>query len=255
MNNIHPSNSIHPTAIIGEKIKIGKHNVIGPYCVLKGDLLIGNNNIFETGIVTDHKVTIGNDCKFYPYVSLGFAGEMGAKGDKLPGGKGVEIGDNVTIREFANVHAPYWWDNTKIGNGSYIMNKSYIAHDCQIGQKVMINAGVKLGGRAIIQDFANVGMGAAVHQRSVVGECAMIGMNSIVKKNIPPFAVVAGVPSRILKFNFIGAKRRDYDEAYLEQINKNYISFLNKKTELEGSIESKIKDFLSNHPDTLTESK
>lgn len=255
MSNIHSSNSIHQTAIIGDKVTLGKHNVIGPYCVLKGELTVGNNNIFETGIVTDHKVTIGDDCKFYPYVSIGFAGEMGAKGDKLPQGKGVEIGNNVTLREFVNVHAPYWWENTKIGNGSYIMNKSYIAHDCQIGNKVMINAGVKLGGRAIIHDFANVGMGAAVHQRSVVGECAMVGMNSIVKKNIPPYAVAAGVPSRILKFNFIGAKRRDFDEKYLEQINKNYIPFLKGKIDLEGKIANKIRDFLTNHPDTLTKSK
>ena len=228
-----------------------RNNTIGPYCVLNGDVEIGNNNIFEAGIVTDHQVKIGNDCKFYPYVSLGFAGEMGAKGDKLPEGKGVEIGNGVTIREFVNVHAPFWWENTKIGDGSYIMNKSYIAHDCQIGQNVLINAGVKLGGRAVIQDFANVGMGATVHQRSVVGENAMVGMNAVVKRHIPPFAVVAGVPTRILKFNFIGAKRRGYNLKYVEEIQKNFLNIIFKPSNRIGEIEGKIQTFLELHPNAL----
>ena len=251
MVQFHPSNKIHKTAIVHDTVFMGQNNVIGPFCVIKGDIEMGDNNVFETGIVTDHKVTIGSNCKFYPYVSLGFAGEMGAKGDKLPEGKGVEIGDKVTIREFVNVHAPYWWENTKIGDESYIMNKSYIAHDCQIGKKVMVNAGVRLGGRAILQDFANIGMGATVHQRSVVGENAMVGMNAVVKKNIPPFAVVAGVPSRVLKFNIIGAKRRGMEEGYLNMINENFQAIINQGGSKNGQIERSILSFFETYPDAL----
>jgi len=251
MFQFHPSNKIHKTAIVDDTVTMGKNNIIGPFCVIKGTIEIGDNNIFETGIVTDHKVKIGSNCKFYPYVSLGFAGEMGAKGDKLPDGKGVFIGNKVTIREFVNVHAPYWWENTQIGDESYLMNKSYIAHDCQIGKKVMINAGVKLGGRAIIQDFANVGMGATVHQRSVIGENAMVGMNAVVKKNIPPFAVVAGVPSRILKFNIIGAKRRGMDEDYLKAVNENFKKLINEGGNENGQIEKVIQSFVNTYPAML----
>jgi len=251
MVQFHPSNKIHKTAIVHDTVFMGKNNVIGPFCVIKGDVEIGDNNVFETGIVTDHKVTIGSDCKFYPYVSLGFAGEMGAKGDKLPEGKGVVIGNKVTIREFVNVHAPYWWENTQIGDESYIMNKSYIAHDCQIGKKVMVNAGVKLGGRAILQDFANVGMGATVHQRSIVGENAMVGMNAVVKKNIPPFAVVAGVPSRVLKFNIIGAKRRGIDEDYLKKVDENFMNLLKEGGNESGVVEQTLLTFFQTYPDTI----
>ncbi len=251
MVQFHPSNKIHKTAIVHDTVMMGQNNIVGPFCVIKGDVKMGDNNVFETGVVTDHKVTIGDNCKFYPYVSLGFAGEMGAKGDKLPKGKGVVIGNKVTIREFVNVHAPYWWENTKIGDESYIMNKSYIAHDCQIGKKVMVNAGVRLGGRAILQDFANVGMGATVHQRSVVGENAMVGMNAAVKKHIPPFAVVAGVPSRILKFNIIGAKRRGMEEDYLNEISNNFKSIIEKGGGDTGVIEKSLKTFFETYPDTI----
>ncbi len=252
MTSFRENNTIHPTAIIGSEVSMGTGNIIGPYCVLNGKVTIGDNNHFETGIVTDHIVSIGNNCKFYPYVSLGFAGEMGAKGDKLPEGKGVVIEDKVTIREFVNVHAPYWWDNTKVSEGAYIMNKAYLAHDVQIGKGALINAGVRLGGRACIHDYANVGMGATVHQRSIVGMGAMVGMSSAIKKAVPPFAVVAGVPARILKFNLIGAKRRGFDESQLLEINEQFPAVLSGSHSLESHpILEAIEGFLEEHSDSL----
>lgn len=252
MNDFSKNNSIHPTAIIGENVKMGHSNTIGPFCVLAGDIQLGNNNDLGVGVVTNHKVVIGDNCKFYPYVSIGFAGEMGAKGDKLPEGKGVIIEDNVTIREFVNVHAPYWWENTFIGSGSYLMNKSYIAHDVQIGKNVMINAGVLLGGRAKIHDFANVGMGASVHQRSIIGESAMIGMNAVIKKNIPPFAVAAGVPAEILKFNSIGARRRGFSEKEIAEASIFLKSTIENEKDLpQNKITKLIKSFLETYPDVL----
>lgn len=242
-------NNIHPTAIIGKNVKMGTGNYVGPHCILEGDLVMGDNNYLDAGVITHHIVKIGDGCHFYPYVTIGFAGEMGAKGDKLPENAGVEIGNKVTIREYVNVHAAYWWEATRIGDGSYIMNKAYLAHDVQIGRGVIINAGVCLGGRAIIQDFANVGMGATVHQRSVVGESAMVGMNAAVKKHVPPFAVVAGVPAKILKFNRVGAERRGMED--LDWVEKNYGQLLQNPGQSGHPVAKALFAFFEKYQDCL----
>lgn len=212
MSSIFDRNIIHPNATIGEGVTMGKGNIIEANCVIEGYVEIGDYNHFNHGVITHHNVRIGNLNKFYPYVTLGFPGEMGAKGDLLPESGFVWIGDHVTLREYVNIHAPFYWESTKVDDHAYIMNKAYVAHDVQIGENATINAGVSLGGRVIIEPFATVGMNATVHQRSVVGQSAMVGMGAVVKKHIPPFAVVAGVPAQILKFNKIGAVRRGFEE-------------------------------------------
>lgn len=242
-------NRIHPTAIIGENVKMGDGNYVGPHCILEGEVEIGDDNYFDAGVITHHIVKIGNGCRFYPYVTLGFAGEMGAKGDKLSENAGVEIGDKVTIREYVNVHAAYWWAATKIGDGAYIMNKAYLAHDVQIGKGAIINAGVCLGGRAIVEDFANVGMGATVHQRSVVGESAMVGMNAAVKKHVPPFSIVAGVPAKILKFNRVGAMRRGLED--LDWVEANFFQILKNPEKFNHCVAESVAVFYEKYPDGL----
>ena len=245
-------NHIDHTSILEGQISLGENNRIGPFCFLQGKITAGKNNFLHSHVSSAHILKIGDNCNIYPYVSLGFPGEMGAKGDRLPEGKGVIIEDNVTIREFVNIHAPYWWDSTKIGENSYIMNKAYIAHDVQIGKNVLVNAGVLLGGRARIFDFANVGMGAAVHQRSVIGESAMVGMNTVVKKDIPPFCVVAGVPALILKFNMVGAERRGFDKEELIKTNFNFRKIIEGRNGIpDNQITEAVSKFFETYPNAL----
>jgi UDP-N-acetylglucosamine acyltransferase len=249
MHRFHSSNEIHPTAIVGDQVVMGQGNRIGPNCILDGKVCIGDDNVFDASIVTHHQVTIGSHCRFYPFVALGFPGEMGAKGDKLPDGAGVEIGDMVVLREFVNVHAPYWWESTRISDSAYIMNKAYLAHDVQIGKSAIINAGVCLGGRAIVGDFANIGMNATVHQRSVVGENAMVGMGAGVKRNIPPFSVVVGLPAKVLKFNRVGAERRGLEE--LDWVEINFEAILRGIISSEHPVAVAISSFFEKYPEAL----
>ncbi len=208
----HSTNKIHPTAIIGKSVKLGHYNEIGPNVVIEGEITFGNYNKISTGVIFSNKVAVGDNNQFFPYVTIGFQGEMGSKGDVIPENGIVKIGNNNVIREYVNVHFPVRTNTTSIGDYNYIMNKVYIAHDVKIHDKVILTSGVLLAGRSEVRSYANLGMGAAVHQRSCVGAFTMIGMNAVVTADILPFSVVIGAPARILKFNKFGAKRGGFGE-------------------------------------------
>lgn len=248
---LHPTNKIHPTAIIGNQVKLGQHNEIGPHVVLEGDLIIGDRNKFHTGVIFTNRVEVGNDNQFFPYVTVGYQGEMGSKGDSLAENGKVIIGNKNTIREYVNVHFPVRTESTFIGDENYIMNKVYIAHDVKIHDKVTLTAGVLLAGRSKVQSYANLGMGAAVHQRSCVGAFAMVGMNAVVKQSILPFCAVIGAPTRILKFNAFGAKRGDFSEEDILAVVQNFPDIIDGNSTLKNAIVDSIEQFKTTNPNFL----
>lgn len=247
----HPTNKIHPTAIIGDQVKLGQNNEIGPHVVLEGELTIGSHNKFHTGVIFTNRVEVGNDNQFFPYVTVGYQGEMGSKGDSLAENGKVIIGNKNTIREYVNVHFPVRTQSTSIGNENYIMNKVYIAHDVKIHDKVILTAGVLLAGRSEVQSYANLGMGAAVHQRSCVGAFAMVGMNAVVKQSILPFCAVIGAPTRILKFNAFGAKRGSFSEEEILEVDQYFSAIIDGNTTIKNRIVDQIIEFKKAHPTYL----
>lgn len=188
-----PMNKIHPTAILGDQVKLGSGNTIGPYVVISGTVQIGDGN------------WIG------PHTSIGGPPEI--RGSDLPDAwengshlGTVTIGSHNVIREGCTIHAGYF-AGTQIANDCYIMNQTYIAHDSSIGTQVTLSSHVVLGGHVVIQNAANLGMSTVVHQRRVIGTACMIGMGSIVTRDIPPFSKAFGNPCRIVGANVIGMQR------------------------------------------------
>ena len=241
------SNNIHPTAIVEGNVELGNGNTIGAYSILRGNIKLGNNNYIGEHCLFTRNIEIGNNNRFEAFVAIGALGEMGAKGDVfLEKGK-IIIGDGTTLREYVNVHSPVRRENTRIGNKCYIMNKVYIAHDCQIGDGVMMSALTKFGGGVTAGDNANFGMGAAVHQWTDVGESVMVGMNAAINKHIPPFVIVAGAPSRILRVNKVGLTRRGYSEKDVDLLNERYSALLAGDTKPHSELEEKVVAFITVH--------
>ena len=247
----HSSNHIHPNAIIGDSVQMGENNTIEAFCVLEGKLTIGNNNHFGVGCITTNTVQIGDNNQFFPYVGIGYQGEMGSKGDLIPADARVQIGNNNIFREYTNIHFPVRRKTTSFADHCYIMNKTYLAHDAQIGNHVVMTAGTKLGGGCTLHDFAYIGMGAATHQGLTIGESVMVGMNAANIKNIPPFSVVTGVPSRLLKFNYIGVQRRGFDISLLDEINENFKAIIQDKLIIDDYFCPKIQRFLAENDNVL----
>lgn len=202
------TNRIHTTAIVGPGVELGTGNVIGPYAVLMGPCRIGDGN------------WIG------PYVTLGPPPEVaghdhGAAWDGELVGYGVEVGDGTTLREYTTVHSGSSRP-TRIGSGCYVMNRVYVGHDGDIGDEVTMASTVLLGGHVSVGDRANLGLGAMVHQRRVIGPGVMLGMGSVVTRDIPPFAKAYGNPARVEGANTVGMSRHGIEAGDIERVVELY---------------------------------
>lgn len=244
-------NQIHKTAIVAAGLKIGKGNIIGPYCIIESNSIIGDYNYLHGHVNIGSKVQIGNYNQFYPGVCIGQCGEMGAKGEQMRIDGFTKIGDNNTFRENACMHAPVYNKASSVNNYCYLMNNSYLAHDVALGDYVNLSAGVKLGGRVTIESHSNLGLNATVHQRCVVGESAMVGMGAVITKPILPFMVVVGNPARILKLNKIGLERRGFEKKEIDLVKEHLNNVLKGNSSITNSIVEKITDFLNRYSEAL----
>lgn len=203
---------IDSTARISMGVKIGKRVAVGPYAVISGPAVIGD------------------DCWIGPGCVLGTPPEITTidhhrtnwttkRGD-LPG---IEIGAGTVIRELSTVHSGSYRP-TRIGAGCWLLNRVYVAHDCQIGDGVTLSAGTSLGGHIVVGDGVNVGMNAVVHQRRVIGPGAMVGMGSSVTKDVPPYAMAYGNPIRLHGVNAVGMRRAGIDDELVEALTADYLA-------------------------------
>lgn len=199
-------NNIHPTAIIGEHVKMGTGNSVGPYVVLTGNIEIGNDNWFGS------------------HSSIGGSAEI--RGADLPisweadtCNGSVVIGSNNVIREGCIIHSGFY-TGTRIADHCYIMNQTYIAHDCNIESQATLSSNVALGGHVVIQDGANLGMGTLVHQKRIVGSSSILGMGSTVTRDVVPFSKAYGNPCRTHGVNVIGMQRNGFSEEEISQVSE-----------------------------------
>lgn len=193
------SNKIHPTAIIGEGVELGTDNEILPYTVIMGPTKIGNNNI------------IG------PHVVIGSPGQNTREPRYDASNSKVEIGDNNIIKEFSAIQKPCISEKTKVGNGTFLMHGTHIPHDAFIDDNVVVTPFSACGGHVSILKGANIGIGAIIHQFSVIGHYSMLAANATIVKNVKPFSKY--IPGKPLKVNDYNIKKYGYEE-YTDEIYK-----------------------------------
>jgi UDP-N-acetylglucosamine acyltransferase len=186
-------NSIHSTAQIIGDVSLGTGNTVGPLAVIIGPVTLGDDNWIGTGAL------IGA-----PPEVRGWGHPRDAA--QPSSGGGIVIGSRNTIREYVQIHQG-WQEVTRIEDDVFVMNQSYIAHDCVVESGCTLASSVLLAGHVRLGAGANLGLGASVHQRRYVGEGAMVGMGSIVTRNIPPFAKAYGNPAVVHGANTVGMER------------------------------------------------
>lgn len=126
-----------------------------------------------------------------------------------PANHGVVVDGGAVIREFCTVHGGFN-ASTHIGPRCYLMAHSHVGHDCVLGDEAQVSSGAILGGHTIVHSHANIGLGAITHQHTTIGAYAMVGMGSVVTKDIPPFQTWAGNPARCIGYNRVGMERAGY---------------------------------------------
>ena len=212
---------IHKTAIIDPKAKISSNVKIGAYSIIGPNVEINDNSEIQSHISILGNTKIGKNNKIYPFSSIGndpqdlkFAGEE----TKL------EIGDNNKIREYVTINPGTKGGGglTKIGNNCLFMVSSHIAHDCIVGNNVILANNVPLGGHAEIQDNVIIGGNSAVQQFTRVGRSAMIGGMCGVVRDIIPYGIAHGNRSILQGLNLIGLRRKNIPNKEIMTLNDAY---------------------------------
>ncbi len=197
---------IHPTAIIHSSAKISLDTEIGPYCVIGSDVEIGSNTKLHSHVSIKGNTKIGKNNEIFPFVSLGTSPQdLKYKGEK----NSIIIGDNNKLREYVNINpgTSQGGTITKIGNNNLLMVYCHVAHDCNLGNDIVLANNVQVGGHVTIEDNAIIGGSCAIHQFSRIGSLAMIGGMTGVLSDVIPFGLSLGNRNNLVGLNLIGLRR------------------------------------------------
>jgi UDP-N-acetylglucosamine acyltransferase len=197
---------IEPYAIVGERVRLGNNVTIGPHAVIDGD------------------TTLGDDCVVYPHASIGLKSQD--LKDKGSGGKLV-IGKGCVFREFVTINTgtPDGGGLTSLGDGNFLMAYTHVAHDCHLGNNIVMANVATLAGHVTIEDFVGLGGLVAVHQFVKIGRNAFIGGGTVVPMDIAPFmkATHGDNPrARIIGLNAIGLERRGFTPETIDALRRAY---------------------------------
>lgn len=210
---------IHQLAYIHPEAKIGNNVTIDPFAYVAGDVVIGDNSYLAPNAVVLDGARIGTNCKIYSgAVIAGIPQDLKFKGEYST----AEIGDNTTVRECATINrGSAAKGRTIVGKNCLIMAYAHVAHDCVVGDYVILVNNVSLAGEVEVNDWAILGGHTAVHQFVRIGEHAMTGGGSLVSKDIPPYVKAGHLPVSFVGANFVGLRRRNFTAdqiAHIQQI-------------------------------------
>ena len=219
---------IHNTSVIEKGAKIGKNVKVGPFCYVGSKVQISDDVELISNVHLEGNTNIGKGTKIFPFASIGtvpqdlkYQGEVNS----------LEIGENNTIREYVTINPGTEGGGRKtiIGNNCLLMISSHIAHDCNIGNDVVIANNVPLGGHVIIEDSVVIGGNSAVQQFTRIGRLAMIGGMTGVLKDVIPFGLSFGNRNYLRGINIIGLKRKKYDNKKIMELDAAFNKIFSSK--------------------------
>ena len=211
---------IHKTAIIDSKAKLSQNVQVGPYCVIGPNVEIGENTIIESHVNILGNTKIGKENKIYPFVSINEPQDLKYNGEPT----NLIIGNNNKIREYVTINpgTVNGGGKTIIGNNCLFMISSHVAHDCQVGNNVIIANNVPLGGHAIIEDNVVIGGNSAVQQFTRIGKMAMIGGMTGVLHDVIPYGLSTGNRNSLQGLNLIGLRRAKFENKDILGLSEAY---------------------------------
>ena len=236
---------IHQTAVIDDNAKIGKNIKIGPYCIVGPDVELADGVVLETHVVVNGHTKIGANTKIFPYASIGLPPQdMKYKGEPSE----LIIGCNNIIREYVTINPGTEGGGmlTEIGNNCLFMVGSHVAHDCQIGDHVVLVNNATLGGHVTLDEWVIIGGLSAVHQFARVGRHAMVGGMTGVEHDVIPYGSVTGNRARLQGLNIVGLKRRGFDREQIHELRNAYRLLFAPEGTMAERLEDVAKLFIDN---------
>ena len=228
---------IHPSALIDDLTGIAEGVSVGPFCVIGPDVEIGAGTVIGPHVVIRGPTRIGQENRIFQFASIGEDPQ-----DKKYQGEitRLEIGDRNVIREYSTVHRGTIQDKsvTRLGDDNLLMAYTHVAHDCVIGNGVIMANGASLAGHVTVDDCAILGGFSLVHQFCRIGRYSFSGMGSVISRDIPPYVMVGGSPTRPRGINSVGMERRGFDAESILQIKRAFKLIYKSRLKLEEAIES-----------------
>lgn len=212
---------IDPRAVVSPQAELAPDVEVGPFAVIGASVVIGAGSRVGPHAVIEGPTTIGRDCRIYQFASIGDAPQ-----DKKYKGEPtrLEIGDRCVFREYCTVNRGTTHDEgvTRIGNDNWFMAYTHVAHDCVVGDNVVMSNCATLGGHVRVGDYVIFAGFSGVHQFCRVGAHAFIGNNAAVTKDVPPYLMVTGQPAEPNGVNSEGLKRRGFTPSQIANIKHGY---------------------------------
>ena len=214
--------AIHPTAIVDPQSKIADSAEIGPYCIIGPEVEIGAGTHLKAHVYIEGPTSIGEENLFYPYSSIGVASQdLKYRGERAE----TRIGHRNKIREFVTIHRGTEGGGrvTSVGSDTLLMAYVHIAHDCSVGDHVILVNGVTLAGHVTIGDWVELSAFCGVHQFCRVGRHAFVGPHTVVTQDVLPYSLtVSERENKIFGANRVGLERRGFAKETIETLQTSF---------------------------------
>lgn len=211
--------TVHKSAVIADGAQIHETAEIGPYVVIGPNVKIGKGTKIGPHAVIDGHTTIGEDCTIFVGATIGLEPQdLGYKGEPT----GVQMGNRVTVREYVTIHRATNNGVTVVGDDCFFMAYSHVAHDCKVGNGVILANGSMLAGHVQVGDYAILAGVCVIHQHCRLGRMLLMSGMSATRQDLPPFSMVDGRPPEIRGVNAVGLKRRQIPPATRKAIKEAY---------------------------------
>ena len=211
---------VHPTAIVHPVAEIGKNTEVGPYCIVGEHVSIGARTILQANVVVNGWTQIGEDCHFFPFVTVGAA----SQDRKYAGERAItRVGNRTTLREYVSIQRATGADEvTAVGDDCLLLAYVHIAHNCIVGNGVTMSNLAQLAGHVTVEDHVTIGGQTGIHQFTRVGKHAMVGGMSKLTKDVPPYFLVEGNPCQPYGLNSVGLRRAGFSVEDRHEIKRFY---------------------------------
>jgi len=207
--------SIHPSAVIAKNVTIGPWAVIGP------NVEIGEGTHIHSHVVIDKNVKLGRNNRIYPYASIGCdPQDLGYRGEETY----LEVGDGNIFREFVTINRGSTSGHgvTKIGNKNFFLAYSHVAHDCTLGNEILMVNNATMAGHVNVDDHVILGAFTAIHQFCHIGAYSFLSRATEVSKDVPPYMLVKGLPGYPCGLNAVGLKRHGFSTEAMRGLKQAY---------------------------------
>lgn len=226
---------IHPTAIVDPKAELGKDVEVGPWAYVGPHCVVGDGSVIQMRATLEEHVILA------PRVTVGIGSVLGGKPQDLKF-KGevttVEIGEGTTLREYLTINRGTSHSmKTAVGKNCFLMSYVHLAHDCQLGDNIIISNGTQLAGHVTVDDRAIISGLCAVHQFAKIGRYAFIGGCSRISKDIPPYVKAVGNPVQLYGLNSVGLQRNGFTEEVVMELKKAYRLFFRSDMNISQALE------------------